>query len=116
MREYSPKDPCVYILASKRDGALYIGVTSDLYSRLATHKQDLYEGFTKKYGVHLFVYYEQHDTMKQAIRRESQLKKWKRAWKVRLIEQMNPEWLDLFNERNGELLPGPADVERLRKK
>jgi len=86
------KRPCVYILASKRDGVLYIGVTSDLSNRVSLHKQDLIEGFTKKYGVHILVYYETHHSMSDAIRREKQLKKWDRAWKVRLIEQINPEW------------------------
>ncbi len=92
------KQPCVYILASKRDGILYIGVTSNLFERVTLHKQDLIEGFTKKYGVHMLVYYEMHQTMPDAIRREKQLKKWNRAWKVRLVEQMNPEWSDLWNE------------------
>jgi len=86
------KQPCVYILASKRNGILYVGVTSNLFERVNLHKQDLIEGFTKTYGVHMLVYYEMHQTMPDAIRREKQLKKWNRAWKVRLIEQMNPEW------------------------
>jgi len=94
----NPKSPCVYILASKRDGVLYVGVTSDISNRVNLHKQDVIEGFTKKYGVHLLVYYEMHHTMPDAIRREKQLKKWNRAWKVRLIEQLNPEWRDLWSE------------------
>ena len=89
------KQPCVYILASKRDGVLYIGGTSDLCNRVSLHKQDLIEGFTKKYGVHILVYYETHRTMSAAIRREKQLKKWRRDWKVRLIEKENLEWRDL---------------------
>jgi putative endonuclease len=108
------KTPCVYILASRRNGTLYIGVTSDLHSRISEHKQDLMEGFTKKYGVHLLVYYEMHTTMDAAILREKRLKEWRRVWKIRLIESMNPEWIDLFDERTGEILDGPADRTRLR--
>jgi putative endonuclease len=104
------KCPCVYILASQRNGTLYIGVTSDLPNRVSLHKQDLIEGFTRKYGVHLLVYYEMHPTMEVAIRREKQLKEWRRLWKIRLIESMNPEWIDLFDEATGEILDGPADV------
>jgi putative endonuclease len=94
----SPKQPCVYLLASKRNGVLYIGVTSDISKRVSLHKQGVIEGFPKKYGVHRLVYYEIHKTMPEAIRREKQLKKWNRAWKVRLIEQLNPEWCDLWDE------------------
>ena len=94
----NPKNPCVYILASKRDGVPYVGVTSSLAQRIGLHKQDLIEGFTKKYGVHTLVYYEMHESMPDAIRREKQLKKWNRVWKVRLIEQLNPEWRDLWTE------------------
>lgn len=101
-------------MASKRNGVLYAGVTSNLAGRTIIHKQDLAEGFTKKYGVHLLVYYEFHQTMEAAIRRETQIKKWKRAWKVRLIHSINPEWRDLFDEQSGEILEGPADVERYR--
>ena len=103
------KQPCVYTLASKRNGTLYIGVTSDLYGRMAEHKQGLIEGFTKKYGVTLLVYYEMHETMEDAIRREKQIKKWNRLWKLRIIEEVNPEWLDLFDEERGELRDMPAD-------
>ena len=91
MREWLPKQPCIYILASKPNGVLYVGVTSSLADRLAIHTQDLVDGFTRKYGVRMLVYYEMHETMDEAIRRESQLKKWKRAWKVRLIQQMKQE-------------------------
>lgn len=115
MRDDRSKQPCVYILASKRNGVLYTGVTSDLFDRVAIHKQDLIEGFTKKYGVHRLVYYEMHDTMDEAILRETRIKKWKRAWKVRLIHEMNPEWDDLFDEQTGEIRSGPADSERLRE-
>ena len=111
---YREKAPCVYILASRRNGTLYIGVTSDLFSRVGLHKQDLIEGFTKKYRVHLLVYYEMHETMEAAIRREKHLKEWRRAWKIRLIESMNPEWFDLFDERTGTILNGPADTARSR--
>ena len=113
MATWEEKTPCVYILASKRDGVLYIGVTSELAERVGVHKQDLYEGFTKKYRVHRLVYYEAHVSMDDAIRRETQLKKWKRAWKIRLIQEMNPEWTDLFDETSGFILDGPADKSRL---
>jgi len=101
------KHPCVYILASRRNGTLYIGVTSDLPWRVSLHKQDLIDGFTKKYRVSLLVYYEMHPTMEAAIRREKQLKEWRRLWKIRLIESMNPEWIDLFDERSGESSTAP---------
>jgi putative endonuclease len=114
MRDRRPKQPCVYLLASRRNGILYTGVTSDLTQRISIHKQKLIDGFTKRYGITQLVYYEMHETMDAAIRRESQIKKWKRAWKVRLIEQMNPEWCDLFDGGSGEILFGPADVERER--
>jgi putative endonuclease len=106
------KEPCVYVLASRPNGTLYVGVTSDIYGRMADHKQELFEGFTKRYGVKRLVYYEMHACMDAAIQREKQLKEWKRAWKLRLIEQMNPEWRDLFDETTGELLDGPADRQR----
>ena len=89
------REPCVYILASARHGTLYIGVTSDLPTRVWTHKQDLVEGFTKRYGVHTLVWYELHDSMADAITREKQLKRWKRDWKFRLIREFNPGWRDL---------------------
>ncbi len=109
------KTPCVYIMTSGRNGTLYTGVTSDLHDRVSMHKQDLIEGFTRKYGVHTLVYYEMHDTMEAAIRREKQIKEWKRAWKIRLIESLNPAWIDLFDERTGAILDGPADSERRRR-
>lgn len=109
------KSPCVYILASKRDGVLYIGVTSDLYCRMAEHDQGLIDGFSKRYGVKLLVYYEHHDDMTAAIRREKQLKEWRRGWKVRLIEGMNPEWANLFDPSSGEIIVGPADNARQRR-
>ena len=81
------RQPAVYILASKRNGTLYVGVTSDLRRRVWEHRNDLADGFTKKYGVHRLVYFEPHEDMDGAIRREKQIKKWKRAWKLTLIER-----------------------------
>ena len=92
------KRPCVYILASKRNGTLYVGVTNDLARRSWEHKSDAIEGFTRRYGVHRIVYAEFHETMPDAISREKQLKKWRRAWKLELIERDNPQWLDLYSE------------------
>ena len=92
------KQPCVYILASKRNGTLYVGVTSDLVKRGWEHRTNAVDGFTKKYGVHALVYYELHENMISAITREKQLKKWNRAWKLRLIEERNPEWHDLWQD------------------
>jgi putative endonuclease len=92
------RQPTVYILATKRTGTLYIGVTSDLLKRIWEHRNDSLDGFTRKYGVHHFVYYELHDDMSSAITREKQLKKWNRAWKLELIERQNPGWNDLWDE------------------
>jgi putative endonuclease len=86
----------VYILANKKNGTLYIGVTNDLVKRVFEHKNDLVEGFTKKYGVHQLVYFEQTSDITSAITREKQIKKWRRQWKIELIEEKNPEWKDLF--------------------
>jgi putative endonuclease len=91
------KQPTVYILASSRNGTLYIGVTSDLPKRMWEHKNNLAEGFTKKYHVHQLVWYEMHETMESAINREKKIKEWKRAWKMELIESRNPDWLDLYD-------------------
>lgn len=91
------KQPAVYILASKRNGTLYIGVTSNLLKRIWEHKNDLVEGFTRKHGVHMLVHFELSDSISAAIAREKQLKKWNRAWKIELIESSNPEWKDLWN-------------------
>ena len=107
------KVPCVYILVSKPYGTFYVGVSSDLHTRMAQHSQGLIEGFTKKYGIKMLVYYEMHETMEAAIAREKLLKRWNRAWKYRLIEQMNPEWRNLFDQETGEIAFGPADAERL---
>ena len=91
-----PKQPAVYILASKRNGTLYIGVTSNLQKRAWEHNHDMAEGFTKKYGIHRLVYYELYEDMVSAITREKQMKKWNRAWKLGLIERQNPDWNDLW--------------------
>jgi len=88
----------VYILASRRNGTLYIGVTNDLIKRVYEHRNDLVEGFTKGYQVHRLVYYEQTNDIRSAITREKQMKKWKRRWKIELIEENNPEWKDLYDE------------------
>jgi len=88
----------VYILASKRNGVLYIGVTSDLVKRIWEHKNNLAEGFTKRYFVHRLVYFETTTDVESAIRREKQLKKWNRDWKIQLIEKDNPNWEDLYDK------------------
>jgi putative endonuclease len=89
--------PCVYLLAGKKHGTLYVGVTSDLIKLVWEHKNDVLEGFTKKYAVHDLVWFEMHEDMQSAITREKNIKAWKRAWKIELIEQANPEWIDLYN-------------------
>jgi putative endonuclease len=104
------RDPCVYILASGRNGTLYVGVTSNIYARMAQHAQKLVPGFTAKYGVTQLVYFEQHDTMDEAIRREKQIKEWRRLWKLQLIERMNPGWINLFDANTGEIVQGPYDI------
>ena len=91
------KQPAVYIMASRRNGTLYIGVTSNLIKRIWDHKNNKVEGFTRKYGVHELVWYELHDSMENAIEREKTLKNWKRDWKLQLIEKDNPQWLDLYD-------------------
>ena len=88
----------MYILASGRSGTLYIGATSDLIARIWQHKNDVVEGFTKRYSVHTLVWFEQHATMESAITREKAIKAWKRSWKVELIEAKNPDWRDLYAE------------------
>jgi len=87
----------VYIRASRRNGTLYIGVTSNLVQRVWHHKQNVVEGFTDKYDVKMLVYFESHATAESAIAREKQVKKWNRAWKMRLIERSNPQWQDLYS-------------------
>ncbi len=96
------KEPSVYILASKPNGMLYIGVSSEPWHRVNAHKQGLVEGFTNKYGVKTLVYIEFHESMEAAILREKRMKKWNRAWKVRLINQLNPQWQDLW-QPSGEI-------------
>jgi putative endonuclease len=86
----------VYIMTSRRNGTLYTGVTSDLIKRVYEHKNGLAEGFTKKYGVHFLVWYEIHQTADTAFKREKQIKKWNRSWKLELVEKENPEWHDLY--------------------
>jgi len=88
----------VYILASKRNGTLYIGVTNDLMRRVYEHKNNLINGFTQKYNVHQLVYYEQTSDIDSAIQREKRLKKWNRKWKLKLIEKENPNWNDLYEQ------------------
>ena len=88
--------PCVYILASKRQGTLYVGVTTNLPQRVWQHKNDLAPGFTQRYGVHNLVWYEVHETMESAITREKRIKEWRRTWKIELIEAINPQWRDLY--------------------
>lgn len=92
------KSPCVYILASRRDGALYVGVTSDLVQRVWQHKSDFVKGFTSRYNIHSLVWYEAHDSMESAIAREKAIKKWRRQWKIDLIVQSNPYWRDLYSD------------------
>ena len=90
------RNPCVYILASSRNGTLYVGVTSNLIARVWQHREHIVEGFTAKYDVTRLVWYEQHATMDSAIGREKRIKKWNREWKLRLIDEANPSWRDLW--------------------
>ncbi|MBI1817521.1 MAG: GIY-YIG nuclease family protein [Deltaproteobacteria bacterium] len=92
------KQPCVYLLTSGRNGTLYAGVTSDIVKRVWEHKENLADGFTKRYAVHTLVWYELHATMESAIRREKAIKEWKRLWKIELIEKENPQWRDLYED------------------
>lgn len=96
------KTPAVYLMASQRNGTLYVGVTSDLIKRDWQHRTHAVAGFTEKYNVTLLVWFEQHETMESAIAREKAIKKWNRAWKFNLIEQTNPNWLDLWPVITGE--------------
>lgn len=96
------KQPAVYILANGRNGTLYIGVTSDLVARTWQHREHVVDGFTKRYGVTMLVWYELHGSMDAAILREKQIKKWNRAWKLRLIQESNPRWNDLWSGIVGE--------------
>ena len=108
---FEAKSPYVYVLASGVNGTLYVGVTSDLHHRMYEHTEGIFEGFTKKYGVRTLVYYEMHETMEDAIRHEKQIKEWKRLWKIRLIESMNPEWGNLYDPESGAIEFGSADRE-----
>ena len=90
--------PCVYILASQRNGTLYVGVTGDVAKRVWEHRSGAVPGFTRQYAVHMLVYVEFHEAMPDAILREKQIKKWRRAWKLALIEEGNPDWRDLYQE------------------
>ncbi len=108
----------VYMLASRRNGTLYIGVTNDIMRRTWEHKNDLVEGFTKKYGVHILVWYECHEDIHAAIAREKRLKRWNRAWKIKLIEQHNSGWNDIYARLLGEIAlpdmpgsPSPRDAD-----
>ena len=89
------RQPCVYILASRRHGTLYVGVTSDLPGRLHQHRTKVVRGFTSRYSIQRLVHFEMADTMEAAITREKQLKAWKRDWKIALVEERNPDWIDL---------------------
>ena len=109
------KNPLVYMLASQKNGTIYIGVTSDLIKRVWQHKEELADGFTKKYGVKMLVWYEQHETMESAISKEKAMKKWLRKWKLSTIEQFNPGWIDLWPEILGEtaspVIPANAGIQ-----
>ena len=94
----SPKQPCVYMLASRRNGTLYIGVTSNLSKRVHEHRSGVVGGFTRQYRIHHLVWFEAHETMHSAIAREKAIKEWKRKWKIELIENGNPCWRDLYEE------------------
>ena len=96
------KDYFVYILASNRNGTLYIGITNDLLRRVYEHKTKVVKGFSEKYNINMLVYYEQTNDVYSAIEREKKLKKWNRKWKLRLIESVNPEWKDLYYDIGGE--------------
>jgi len=95
------KHPCVYLLASDRNGTLYVGVTSDPVKRVWQHREHVIVGFSDRYDVTKLVWYEQHETMESAIQREQRIKKWNRAWKVRLIDEFNPSWRDLWPDLVG---------------
>lgn len=112
------KAPAVYLLASQRNGTLYLGVTSNLVQRIWQHRNGVVEGFTKQHGVETLVWYEQHETMESAILREKAIKKWNRAWKLELIERGNPTWRDLWPEILGDTsaLPDPAIPRHSRER
>jgi putative endonuclease len=112
VRDAFEKHPVIYILASRPNGTLYVGVTSNLFDRMLKHINGTFDGFTKKYNVKQLVYYEAHADMAEAIKRESQIKKWRRLWKIRLIENMNPTWTSLFDESVGILAAGPSGLDQ----
>ena len=101
----------VYLLASRRNGTLYCGVTNDLIRRVWEHRYGSAAGFTSRYGIHMLVWYEQHNDINEAIMRETRIKGWRRSWKLELIEKANPQWLDLYDS----LLPSPL-IDRTRSK
>ena len=105
MEVWDMKHPAVYLMASGVQGTLYIGVTSDLVQRVWQHREGVIPGFTQRYGVKRLVWYERHESMEAAILREKALKKWQRAWKVRLIEESNLPWRDLWTDICGEATP-----------
>ncbi len=96
IQKMKPFGSYVYIITNKRNGTLYTGVTSNLQKRSWEHKEGAVDGFSKKYGLKILVWYEVHDDIEQAIIREKQIKKWNRKWKLRIIEEMNPDWKDLY--------------------
>jgi putative endonuclease len=106
--------PCVYLLASDRNGTLYVGVTSNLVARIWQHREHQAEGFTSRYGVTRLVWYEMHDTMGSAIEREKRIKKWNRAWKVEMIDAMNPSWRDLWPDITGQIPKATSMDSRFR--
>lgn len=101
----------VYIMANRMNGTLYIGVTSDLVKRAWEHREDVVEGFTRRYRVHKLVYFEAHDDIRAAIHRETQMKRWNRSWKLELIERSNPQWRDLYDEIAAWAVPDSAEVK-----
>ena len=95
------KQPCVYILTNKRNGTLYVGVTSNLPKRIGEHKNKVVKGFTRKYGLSTLVWYERHESMESAIQRGKAMKFWHRIWKLKTIEEMNPDWRDTGIRQHG---------------
>ena len=108
------RQPCVYLLASDRNGTLYVGVTSNLVARTWQHREHAIHGFTDRYDVTRLVWYEMHDTMEAALVREKRIKKWNRAWKLALIDGLNPSWRDLWPDINGQIPTARSMDSRLR--
>lgn len=98
---HEEKSPAVYIIANRRYGMIYVGVTSTLWNRIGDHKNGNFDSFSKEHGLYLLVWYEHHPTMLSAIHREKRLKKWRRSWKLNLINAFNPDWRDLHDEIDG---------------